>query len=158
RMAGVQHPAPMVTCVVGRDQTGIRVSAPFANPVYDGRSLRPFPPRTEIWVLLYTQVAQADAAERRNVLLSHKPARFERPPLSEVGGGGPEGSHGTATWANDEVYSLLEILTLGPDAPLSCLAVETLPGESPLPDPLGSDLGHQRILRTSPLVPIPPLC
>lgn len=33
----------------------------------------------------------------------------------------------------------------------SCLAVETPPGGSPFADPLGGDLGHERLLRTSPL-------
>jgi hypothetical protein len=151
-VTGVQHPAPALTCVVGRNSAGIIISAPFADPVFDGRSLRPIPPATEIWVLLYAQVVQADGLDHRNVLLGHKLAP------------GRSSSHerratfGTATWSNDEVAFILETLTLGSDTPLSCLAVETLPGGASLPDPLGADLGYQRLLRTSPLVPIPVVC
>jgi len=40
------------------------------------------------------------------------------------------------------------------------LAVELLPGGDPsrLTDPLGRHLGEQRILRTSPLVPVEATC
>jgi len=41
---------------------------------------------------------------------------------------------------------------------LSCVAVETLPGGSPFPDPLGADLGQERLLRSSRLVPVPAIC
>jgi hypothetical protein len=44
------------------------------------------------------------------------------------------------------------------DTPLGWLAVETLPPDDPIPDPLGSGLGFERLLRTSPLVPVPPWC
>jgi hypothetical protein len=53
---------------------------------------------------------------------------------------------------------MLDGLTLGTDTPLSCLAVETLPGGSKIADPLGASLGQERLLRTSPLVPVPPMC
>lgn len=58
----------------------------------------------------------------------------------------------------NEITLLLASLTLDADTPLSCLAVETLPGGSAFPDPLGADLGQERLLRSSPLVPVPPIC
>ena len=65
---------------------------------------------------------------------------------------------------------LLRQLGLATDAPMSVLAVELLP--SPLvhqpfgpgektnryTDPLGANLGQVRILRSSPLVPVPAIC
>lgn len=62
------------------------------------------------------------------------------------------------TWATNEIKLLLANLTLGADTSLSCLAVEVLPGGVPTPDPLGARLGQERILRTSPLVPVPAIC
>jgi hypothetical protein len=41
---------------------------------------------------------------------------------------------------------------------VSVLAVEILPGTQPVSDPLGANLGSERILRTSPLVPVGYLC
>jgi len=41
---------------------------------------------------------------------------------------------------------------------LGVLAVETLPGGSKIGDPLGANLGHERLLRTSPLRSVPPIC
>ena len=61
-------------------------------------------------------------------------------------------------WSNSEVALQLEGLGLGATMPLSCLAVETLPASQALADPLGADLGYERILRTSPLTAIPTLC
>jgi hypothetical protein len=52
RVAGIQHPAPKLSCTVWRDNEGIRVSAPFAMPVLDGRPLQPIFPRSVMWVLL----------------------------------------------------------------------------------------------------------
>jgi hypothetical protein len=66
--------------------------------------------------------------------------------------------YGDATWSASEVKRALASLTLDPDTPLSSLAVETLPGGLRLPDPLGTQLGQERLLRTSPLVPVPAIC
>jgi hypothetical protein len=44
------------------------------------------------------------------------------------------------------------------DAPLSVLAVEMMPQDEILADPLGADLGGQRILRSSGLVSVPVIC
>jgi hypothetical protein len=156
RVTGVQHPAPPLTCLVVRSQSGITASAPFATPVQNGRSVRRFPPATEIYVMIYAQVYQSDGADFRNVLLGRKPARFKESQLEFQRQ--PDAFYGNATWSKSEIQLLLESLTLDSDAPLSCLAVETLPGGEPFPDPLGSGLGNERLLRTSPLVPVPELC
>jgi hypothetical protein len=157
RVTGVQHPMPTLLCAVVRDRRGIEVSAPFADPTFEGQSLRPFPPVTQLWVLLYAQVHQADGADMRNVLLGHRqavpqPQRWERK-FDRL-----RVDAGTATWSNAEVEQLLELLALGSETPLSCLAVETLPGDQPIHDPVGEGLGYERFLRTSPLTPIPDVC
>jgi hypothetical protein len=41
---------------------------------------------------------------------------------------------------------------------LSVLAVEVLPEAVQVPDPVGADLGQVRVLRTSPLTPVPLIC
>jgi hypothetical protein len=71
RVTGVQHPLPGLACSVVRTLRGIEISADFANPTYAGQSLRPFPPVTELWILLYAQVHQADDADMRNLLVAH---------------------------------------------------------------------------------------
>jgi len=157
RVTGVQHPMPTLRCAVLRDRRGIEVSAPFADPTYEGQSLRPFPPATQLWVLLYAQVHQADGADMRNVLLGHRqaipqPQRWERK-IDRL-----RVDAGTATWSNAEIERLLELLALDSETPLSCLAVETLPGDQPIQDPVGQGLGYERFLRTSPLTPIPEVC
>jgi hypothetical protein len=78
RVAGIQHPAPTLSCTVWRDNEGIRVSAPFAMPVLDGRPLQPIFPCSVMWVLLYAQAQQVDGTGRRNVLLSRKQALVQR--------------------------------------------------------------------------------
>ena len=167
RVTGVQHPAPELLCSVGRTQAGVKVSAPFAAPVWDGRNVQPVPPRSSIWVLLYAQAEQVDAADFRNVLLGRKPALWFRKQdfgapnfagLSRFAGLNAAAPFGTATFSAAEIESALRALTFRADAPLSVLAVELLPEVQELPDPLGADLGSQRILRTSPLIPVPAIC
>lgn len=157
RVAGVQHPAPPLLCQVNSVQDAVSVSAPYATPVFAGRNLLPRPPRSEIWVLLYAQVMQADGASRRNVLLDRRPApEPERLAAFETGSG--LRGIGLATWNRATIDSLLASLALPANAPLSVLAVELLPELSPPPDPLHSNLGETRILRTSPLTPVPAIC
>jgi hypothetical protein len=138
-----------------RSKSGIVASAPFADPVQDGRSVRALPPATKIYVMLYAQVYQSDSEDFRNVLLGHKPALFNS---EQFGKRAPDALYAAATWSTSEVKLALAGLTLGTDAPLSVLAVETLPGGPKIADPLGTDLGQERLLRTSPLVPVPPMC
>jgi hypothetical protein len=156
RVTGVQHPAPPLTCMVVRTTAGVMASAPYATPVDGGRSVRNFPPATQIYVMLYAQVHQSDSADFRNVLLGHKQARFREKPLE--GRAVPDAFYADASWSTDEILLMLASLTLESDTPLSCLAVETLPGGSSISDPLGASLGQERLLRTSPLVPVPAIC
>ena len=158
RVTGVQHPAPLLTCRVGRRLAGITVSAPHATPIFEGRNLLPFTsdfrPKTRIWVLLYAQVSQVDGSDRRNILLGQKPAwiysqqdRQEEIDLS-----------GVANWDQSEVEQFLDALALRRDSSLSVLAVELLPEDDQIQEPLTEDLGQVRILRTSPLTPVPSIC
>lgn len=100
----------------------------------------------------------ADGQAHRNVLLSHQPAppiqlpeRFVHGPTRDI--------FGYAFFDENEIQAILGELALPLDSPLSVLAVELLPGGTSEPqDPLGSDLGRVRILRTSPLTPVPAAC
>jgi hypothetical protein len=157
RVTGVQHPAPPLTCMVVRTKAGILASAPYANPVQDGSSVRPLVPATDIYVMIYAVVYQSDDQDFRNVLLSHKLARLQRKHLDDRQIS-PDALYADASWSSSEIKFMLDGLTLGTDTPLSCLAVETLPGGSNIEDPLGANLGQERLLRASPLVPVPPIC
>ena len=154
RVTGVQHPAPALYCQVERRRSGIFATAGYAIPVSEGRNLLPDPPATEIHGLLYAQVTQIDGADRRNVLL----ARALCAPTSL---GDTSASHDVVAighWDQHDVELLLAGLALPKDSPLSVLAVELLPELERKEDPLGADLGQVRILRTSPLVAVPPVC
>jgi hypothetical protein len=155
RVAGVQHPPPVLPCTVLRNTNGIRVSAPFALSVLDGQPAQPEPPFSQIWVLLYAQAEQIDGADKRNVLLGRKPApwprrTFERARASDA--------YGEASFGTTEVELALRSLGFARTAPLSVLAVEMLPQDEIPADPLGANLGGQRILRTSALTPVPTIC
>ena len=154
RVTGVQHPNPTLPCQGYRAPDGVASSAEYATPVFGGRSLLPSPPATLMWLLLYAQAMQADGQDRRNILIGRKPGwmrrtegPLDRPDLAAF-----------ASWSDDEINRTLAEYGLPADAPLSVLAVELLPEQDPPRDPLGTDLGHVRILRTSPLMPIPPSC
>lgn len=73
RATGIQHPAPVLTCTVNRDEEKLWVTAPYATAVFKGRNVTARPPRTELWCLLYAQVRQADGQDYRNILLDDKP-------------------------------------------------------------------------------------
>jgi hypothetical protein len=156
RVTGVQHPAPPLTCMIYRTTSGITASAPFATPTLNGRSVRHYPPVSEIFVMIYAQVHQSDGADFRNVLLGCRQAKFIIDKLSFAPS--LDSVYGIATWSSSEIQLLLSSLALDPDTPLSCLAVETLPSTDPIPDPLGAGLGYERLLRTSPLVSVPSCC
>lgn len=248
RATGIQHPAPVLTCTVHRDEEKLYVSAPYAVTVHKGKNVTANPPRTEIWALLYAQVKQADGKDFRNVLLHEKKldwrvrvehrkniSKLQRYSLEErntlkyisVKNFSDELSYaklnatlqladyttinkdatkyGTALWSNDEVNQILALYGLPGDSPLSVLCVEMLPTITNIheavtnlstpgvadavranfrtdsipdtataadvagkrvaaslanegPRPLSDELGHHRILRTSPLVEVPFVC
>jgi hypothetical protein len=155
RVAGVQHPAPALPCTALRNTQGIMVSAPYALPVLDGEPLQPLPPHSEIWVLLYAQAEQIDGADRRNVLLGRKPAPWLRKTFETARA---SNAYGEASFGTAEIELALRSLGFVRTAPLSVLAVELLPQDIPPTDPLGADLGGQRILRSSALTPVPAIC
>jgi hypothetical protein len=154
RVGGIQLPAPMLSCTVWRDNEGIRVSAPFAMPVFDGRPLQPIFPNTAMWVLLYAQAQQVDGTGRRNVLLSRQQALVQRSTVPAP----RTDAFGEAFFPATGVQVLLQAMAFEQSAPLSVMAVELFPQDIEPQDPLGADLGSQRILRTSPLTAVPVIC
>jgi hypothetical protein len=156
RVTGVQHPAPPLPCQTSRSPEQIVVNAPFAVPISGGTNYWTDPPRTQIWALLYAQVAQADGDSNRNLLLTRA-----RAGLTDRQYRGRSGNtiYGFAVWDQTEIAARLDLLGLPQDSGLSVLAVELLPEPSTMyQDPLGSDLGEVRILRTSALTPVPAVC
>ena len=155
RVTGLQHPAPTLACQAFRVQEAVQASALHATPVFEGRNLTPPVPATVIWLLLYAQVVQADGADRRNILLGRRRGwirqrKLERRDEPDVAA--------LVRWTQDEIEQMLTALGLPADSPLSVLAVELLPEALPASDPVGVNLGDVRILRTSPLTPIPQVC
>jgi hypothetical protein len=155
RVTGVQHPNPLLRCLASRTPEELLVSAAYATPVFDGRSLLPATPASDIWIVLYTQVIQIDGAEHRNIQLGRKQGWFQRKKLRDRD---EIDLSASVRWSKDEIVAALRSLGLPADNPLSVLAVELLPEAQRVADPIGSDLGRVRILRTSPLVPVPPVC
>ena len=158
-MAGVQHPAPPLLPLVSSLPAEIIVAAPYATPVFSGRNLLPARPRTQLWALLYGQVTQADGSSQRNILLTRQEAILQDDKLGALI---PSSRlvRGTALtfWLRPQVEAILASLALPATTPLSVLVVEMLPDSTAITDPLGGDLGQVRILRTSPLVAVPPIC
>jgi hypothetical protein len=152
RVAGVQHPVPTLTCHAKRGDDGVRVMAPFAAAVHEGRNVRPRSPRSQLWALLYARVRQLDAAGWRNVLIAQQRLLFDDRQDLQAAQVFGEGQFPLAA-----VRDALRQLGLPPDAPLTTLAAEVL-GEPQREVPLGANLGHARILRVSPLVPVPDAC
>jgi len=143
--------------MAGRQKTGITAGAQFATPVFAGKNLLPTPPRSQIWVLLYAQVMQADGASCRNILLGRKEALPQRGQLRPAAFDiNPLGVPGLAAWDQNEIALLLQALALRRDSPLSILAVKVLPEIGRRTDATAGNLGYIRILRTSPLTPVPP--
>jgi hypothetical protein len=163
-VAGVQHPAPGLRCYPFRDQTGIIVRVPFASPVFNGERLvstGDFEPKTEMWVLLYAQVMQADGASNRNVLVLEANARFQ-PPETQGGEllGDPFGVAIFPELGAPSIKSALSALFLPDSSSLSVLAVELLPatGGRRLDETIHCSLAGRRILRTSPLTSVNAIC
>jgi len=180
QVTGVQHPTPILQCQVARQlaeivdlppaeipaprPARIIVTAPYATPVFNGQNLsnvHRFDPQTQLWVLLYAQVVQADGQEHRNVLLAQQRAFF--PTTMRQQHGPSRDLFGQALFDEQEIQTILEGLALPLNSPLSVLAVELLARAttdrlSGFPNPLSTDLGQVRILRTSPLTPVPRTC
>jgi hypothetical protein len=248
RAAGIQHPAPTLTCTVNRDEEKLYATAPYAVAVAQGKNVTSDPPRTEIWCLLYAQVKQADNKDYRNILIDEKKLDWrvrvehdknvdflqkyteaQRQTLKQITINNWKDEldyanfrriyqladsttvnrdatkYGTTIWSNSEISQLLALYGLPLDSSLSVLCVEMLPtitnlvehitnlpkagvisklrrivpvesspAEGQLKEmsgkmaavqavtaerrPLSNDLGHYRILRTSPLTEVPFVC
>lgn len=152
-LEGVQHPAPELSCSVIAEPNGaIRVRAPYATPYIGLRRVLPNPPNTEIWVVLYARVMQADATTRRNIQIDLRRLHIPRRPRREST---PLVVEGEMAWSGAEVEAALDRAGLPESTPITALAVELLPEPNGnFADPLGGDLGQVRILRTSPLSPV----
>ncbi len=152
-LEGVQHPAPELTCsVIAEPEGAIRVRAPYAAPYVGLRRVLPKRPNTEIWIVLYARVVQADANTKRNIQIDLRRLQI---PREHRGATTPLFVEGEVEWSSADVLAALDLAGLAEDTPISVLAVELLPEpNSSFADPLGGDLGQVRILRTSPLSPV----
>jgi hypothetical protein len=142
-----------LTCAVIAEPNGaIRLRAPFATPYIGLRRVLPNPPNTEIWIVLYARVMQADATTHRNIQIDLRRLRIPRRPRVEST---PLVVEGEIHWSGAEVEAALDRAGLPAATPITALAVELLPEPNgSFVDPLGGDLGQVRILRTSPLSPV----
>lgn len=149
-LAGVQHPAPELTCSVIAEPGGaIHVRAPYATPYVGLRRVLPRLPNTQIWIVLYARVVQADASTKRNIQIDLRRLHIPRVPQVKSS---PLFVEGEVSWSGDEVRTALQLAGLPEATPITALAVELLPEPNgSFNDPLGGDLGQVRILRTSPL-------
>jgi hypothetical protein len=161
RVAGVQHPSPPLLCQAARVTEGVRIRAPFATPVYKGRNMRPQVPRTQLWAVLYARVRQMDGVSWRNLALTRAPLL----PPATIFNAGLEANaavlFGEGQVAAVNLQQLLRAAGLPADTPLTVLAVELFGAANdvnPAPDPLGLNLGFARMLRVSPLSPVPDAC
>jgi hypothetical protein len=156
RVAGVQHPPPPLVCQAARGADGILVRAPFASSVLNGVDLRAFDPRTDIWAMLYARVRQADGAAYRNVLLARKQLLASDPENNPAVFAFAT-RFGEALFETGATADALRLLGLPQSEGLTVLAAEMFADPKEI-DPLGDRLGHARILRISPLVPVPDTC
>lgn len=153
-LEGVQHPAPHLPLDVFRNRklNRYQMASTFAMPVSDGRNLGPANPRTELWIVAYARLRQADGEAWRNVKISQKRAsarKYRRVRSSNLGGA----VEATSAWGFNELKTTLATFGLPDDTPLTFIAVELLPEPNgAFDDPLSGDLGNVRILRTSRLV------
>ena len=156
-LEGVQHSPPELRCsVISEPRGAIRVQAPFATPYVGLKRVLPNPPNTQIWVVLYARVVQADGSTRRNVQIALRQAFLSRSADEESE---LMFKQGEVKWTGDEVKTALEFVGLSEETPISALAVELLPEPNGnFGDPLGGDLGQVRILRTSPLASVERNC
>ena len=156
-LEGVQHPAPELVCAITNEvHGGIRIRASFACPYIGLRRVLPNPPNTEIWVVLYAQVVQADASTKRNIQIDLRRLTMLR---SQHQRSTPLFIEGEVHWSGADVKAALERAGIPDNAPISALTVELLPEPNgSFADPLGGDLGQVRILRTSPLAAVERSC
>jgi hypothetical protein len=149
-LEGVQHPPPELTCSVFAEPKGaIRVRAPYASSYIGLRRVLPFPPNTEIWIVLYARVVQADATTKRNIQIDLRRLQLPRKPQMNVTQLLVEGE---VRLSGAEVKAALDTAGLPETTPISALAIELLPEPNgSFDNPLGGDLGQVRIYRTSPL-------
>jgi len=145
RVAGLQHPAPNLICMVNRDDKHLRVTAPFARAVVNGRNVTSDPPRTSIWCLLYAQVKQADGLDYRNILLDEVQLERRHPSRDKFSQNVAAGlkeeliikqfqqavalekeaiKYAYGGWKNSDVGDMLSLYGLPPDSPLSVVCVE----------------------------------
>ena len=137
----------------------IEVSAPYAEAIAGGRDFISTP-NTEMWFLLYAQVCETSGGSWRNVLLRRQQGHLLEQRAEQTV------RYASTTLEVAGAAGVLRELGVALDAPLSVLAVELIPAPrfevggqvNRYADPLGADLGQVRILRTSPLVPVPPAC
>lgn len=148
RVNGVQHPAPALKCLVDRTPNRISVTAQYAPALFNGKNVTSKPPKTEIWVLLYAQLRQADDKENRNILLSEAKLTYVDPTAQlQISVGDflrrrselpikianslqvnlDEQATGIAQWTEPEIRQLLEQFNLARGTHLSVLAVEMMP-------------------------------
>jgi hypothetical protein len=173
RLAGVQHPAPVLSVVAQWQSPEQPVAGPlrppvvvatadYARPVLHSQRVGDGFPHTTIVFLLYAQVPQADGSSFRNILLAHALATPVR------NGFGPV-LYARHAFAQADILAALVALGLPDTAPLSVIGAEFLPGGGQFeagrqqpgeqPDPLGPGVfGRRRILRTSPLAAVEPAC
>jgi len=162
RVTGVQQPPPQLRCSVMRDRNEVVVVAPFAAPVFEGENLRPIRnPGTALEGLLYAQVMRVDGQQWRNVLLMRAGGRIRLQARGEhlAARADPRFAPAVMTFPQDDIVQRLSFLGLPLDSSLSVIAVELLPEpDGSFEDPLGKDLGQVRILRATPLTPVPEIC
>ncbi len=177
RVTGVQHPAPDLTCNPSLTRETLDVYAPFATPVLNGQTLNymvrgrevPWFIKTTLWAVLYVQVKQADGKDYRNILLDQRRMNLHRSQeiiITNAAGQqtvlanwDPKDPLGHALWKRQEIKEQLHAYGIPLDAPLSVLAVEMMPTRpGGFEQPLSAELGRERILRTSPLVPVDAGC
>jgi hypothetical protein len=161
-------------------------TASYATPMLNGKHLAGFqePPHTSMWFLLYAQAVQADGATMRNVLIATEPGVFANralgtidralePYFATLARNSLTSLNRTAVAAfhQAQVESILASIHLPASSSLSIIAVELLPGgtRNDIGNPLGvatsavASSGNARfpfgrILRTSPLEPVAPVC
>jgi hypothetical protein len=140
RVTGVQHLSPNLFCTVERTEEDIKVVAPYATAVHNGKNVTTDPPRTELWALIYAQVKMADNRDYRNILLGEHRLELATRPFTGVRGvteldlqlvqsfeNSDRKRYGATTFQVDGIRSILCSLGLPLNSPLSVLTVEFLP-------------------------------